>query len=167
MKDEKYKADIQYLKRVVMSLTDIRYCIKYLESISTVDDELIYRAVSEAIIISYARPFSGYSKYHVVKGLKQEFKTTFSEIERRVHERILSDRNMIIGHSDSKAYGVNINIFEFFKDSKFLIPMQRRIPEIISKEDILILKSCCAKIETYLFNEQERIKDILPMGSYQ
>lgn len=158
--------EINTLKRITMSLTDIQYCIKYLEKVNNVEDEIIKRALDESIIISYVRPFNGYNKtYHNIKGLKQEFKKSFTNEEVNIHNKIFNMRNTVIAHSDEKSYSVNIYISKL-GDSNFLLPFQRRIPFLLSDNDIEILKTCCMKIEKYLFKEQHRIRELLPIGSY-
>ena len=98
---------------------------------------IIHRALEEAIIISYVRPFSGYSKHHEVGDLKLEFKKQFEKNELNIHTRVCNLRNSLIAHSDSKSYGVLFNIFELYENSKMVMPIQRRIPIILSNEDIL------------------------------
>ncbi len=159
--------DEKYLKRITMSLNDIQICLKYLDKVSKCNDDVIIRALSEAIIISYVRPFSKYNKnYHEITDLKQEFKKKFTQNEINIHNRIYNLRNSIIAHSDSKSYGVSFTISDFNENSKMLLPMQRRIPILLNDEDIKVLKNCCLKIETYLFDEQTRIKNLLPIGNY-
>lgn len=157
----------QYFKRITMSLTDIQICLKYLEKVSKCTDDVIIRALSESIIISYVRPFSKYNKnYHEITDLKQEFKKKFTSNEINMHGRIYNLRNSIIAHSDSKSYGVSFTISDFNENSKMVLPTQRKIPVLLNDEDIKVLKGCCLKIETYLFDEQTRIKKFLPIGNY-
>ena len=161
------KTETKHFKRVTMSLTDIQICLKYLDKILVCEDDVIHRALAEAIIISYVRPISGYKKeHHNVVGLKKEFKKQFNTNELKIHTRICNLRNSIIAHSDSKSYGVTFNIFKLHEDFKMVIPTLRRVPILLTNEDINILQSCCLKIERYLFNEQKRIKDLLPAGNY-
>lgn len=156
-----------YFKRVTMSLTDIQICLKYLDKISECEDDILYRALSEAIIISYVRPFSGYNKkYHEVTDLKKEFKKQFEKDEIKIHDRVCKLRNSVIAHSDAKSYGVSFRIFELEEDSKIVLSQQRRITTLLSQNDIEILKSCCLKVEEYLFNEQVKIKNLLSIGNY-
>ncbi len=104
--------DEKYFKRVAMSLTDIQMCLKYLDKILKCNDLLVHRALEEAIIISYVRPFSGYNKkYHEITDLKQEFKKQFDKNENAIHDRVFKLRNSIIAHSDSKSYGVSYSIW--------------------------------------------------------
>ena len=62
---------------------------------------------------------------------------------------------------------MSYSIFELFEDSKVVMPTMRRVAIILDDADIQVLKSCCLKIETYLFAEQTRIKNLLPVGNYQ
>ncbi len=166
-KKSEYSDSENYFKRVTMSLTDIQICLKYIEKSLECQDDIVNHALQEAIIISYVRPFSGYNKnYHQITDLKKEFKKQFIKDEIKIHDRVCKMRNSIIAHSDSKSYGVQINIFELDENLKMAIPMQRGISTILSCDDMQILKSCCLKIETYLFDEQTRLKDILPIGTY-
>lgn len=159
------ETETKYFKRVTMSITDIQICLKYIDKILVSKDDIIYRALSEAIVISYSRPFSGYAK-HKISGLKQEFKSTkLTELERKIHERVLRLRHKVIAHSDEDIYNVVFNISKI-GDSNMVCPIQRRIPTLLSKEDITTIKQCCSKIEEYLFEEQVRIKNILPEGRY-
>jgi len=161
-------SEINNLKRITLSLTDIQICLEYLEKILIFEEnDIIYRALSEAIIISYVRPFSGYNKkHHPITDLKKEFKKEFDKNETKIHDRVCHLRNEIIAHSDSKSYGVTLHVTELDTDCKMLIPIQRRIPLLLSNEDVKILKKCSLKIERYLFDEQVRIKNILPPGNY-
>lgn len=157
----------QYFKRITMSLIDIRQCLIYLEKILICEDDIIHRALEEAIIISYIRPFSGYNKkYHEISNLKQEFKNRFNPEEIIIHKRIYKIRNSLVAHSDNKSYGITFSISELYENSKMVIPIMRRIPFLLNNEDIEILKNCCLKIENYLFKEQIRIKNLLPIGNY-
>lgn len=134
--------DKNYFKRVTMSLIDIQICLKYIEKSLEYQDDILNRALQEAIIISYVRSFSGYNKkYHQITDLKKEFKTLFTEDEVKIHDRVYNLRNSIIAHSDSKSYGVQINIFELDENLKMALPIQRRIPTILSCDDMKILKS--------------------------
>ena len=159
------EGEIKYFKRVIMSLTDIQICLKYLDKTLVCEDNVLCKALSEAIIISYSRPFSGYSK-DKISGLKKEFKVTkFTESEERMHEKVLTLRHKLIAHSDEDSYGVNFHISKL-GDLNIAFPTQRRIAVLLSIEDIHIIKKCCSKIEEYLFEEQLRITNILPEGRY-
>ncbi|MCP4971317.1 MAG: hypothetical protein GY932_12090 [Arcobacter sp.] len=46
------------------------------------------------------------------------------------------------------------------------MPIQRRIPVLISDNEIEVLYDCCSKILTYLSDEQIRITNFLPEGRY-
>jgi len=157
--------EIKYFKRITMSLTDIQICLKYLDKTLICEDDVLCRALSEAIVISYSRPFSGYGKKKIPE-LKKEFKVTkFTESEEKMHERVLRLRHKVIAHSDEDSYGVNFHISKL-GDLNIAFPTQRRIPTLLSIEDIYIIKKCCSKIEEYLFEEQVRITNILPEGRY-
>lgn len=159
--------DEQYFKRITMSLIDIRQCLEYLEKILICEDDIIHRALEEAIIISYIRPFSRYNKkFHEIIDLKKEFKKRFNKEEIIIHNRVYKIRNSLVAHSDNKSYGVSFSISELYENSKMVVPIMRRITFLLNNEDIKILKNCCLKIEIYLFEEQIRIKNLLPIGNY-
>jgi len=158
---------INYLKRIAMSFTDIQYSIKYLDKTIKETDKLILRALHEAIIISYTRPFSAYDKrYHKIKSLNKKFIHTFNSTEKELHDNILKLRNSIIAHSDGKSYDVNLNIFKLDKELNSLHSIQRNIPTILSNKEMEILRNCCEKIINYLITEQIKIKNTVDIGNY-
>lgn len=160
--DKRIENEVNNLKRITMTFTDIDYCEKYLNKALHEKDEIILRALSEAIIISYVRPFSG--NYGVNLKTNKCTKKFILE-EKKLHNRILELRNKIIAHSDKESYGVNLYISNIL-DSNFLFPMQRRIIELLTKRDLEVLICCCRKLKDFLFEEQIRIKNFLPEGSY-
>jgi hypothetical protein len=167
---KKIGSEVKHLRRIMMSLTDIRFCKSLISEINNIfTDSPIYRATEEAIIISYARPFSGNdSKSTNSSGdLRQKgFKRTFSEHQLKVHERVsFKLRNSIVAHSDSASYGVSFSICET-DGGRFLFPRQRRIEQLLSESDLKVLLENCIIIEAWLFEEQNRVKNALPVGSY-
>lgn len=156
-----------YYKRVTLSLQDVDQCMKYIQKCLECRDDVIKRALHESIIISYVRPFSGYNKrFHKISDLKKEFKKKFDNEELRVHEKICKSRNELIAHSDNKVYGVSFSVSKLSESFALAIPIMSRIPWLLEEHEVEILKSCCLKLETYLFNEQERIRTLLKPGYY-
>lgn len=161
--------EIKLFKRITMSLTDISFTGQLIdEALNFSHNELTRKAIEEAIIISYSRPFShNDSKTLNSSGdLRQAFKSKFDDKQKKVHDRVITNlRNRVVAHSDSSSYGVSFSIFELGND-KMVLPRQRRIIELLSNDDLEILKDNCLIIISWLFDEQIRIKNFLPSGSY-
>lgn len=164
---KRQEEEVKHFKRIMMSLTDISFAAQLIESALTNEhDELVRKSLEETIVISYSRPFSlNDSKTPKSSGdLRQGFKKEFNSTQNKIHDRVIRNRNKIVAHSDSSSYGVTFSVFEV-DENKMVLPRQRRIT-ILSIEDLIILKNNCSTIQTWLFNEQARVKEFLPCGTY-
>lgn len=161
--DTRQDREIKNLKRVAMSLTDIKYAATLIKEIhNTAPTATMLRAAEEAIIISYSRPFSGNDNGN----LKVGFLKYFTEQQKKTHRRVSSTlRNKIVAHSDSTSYGVSFTIFKT-GEIKFILPRQRRITQLLTHLELETLASNCNSIESWLLEEQNRIKNLLPCGAY-
>lgn len=155
--------EVNHLKRVAMSITDITYAATLIKELqkNTLTTAML-RATEEAIIISYSRPFSG----NDTGNLRAGFLKHLTNQQKKTHKRVSSTlRNKVVAHSDSSSYGVSFTIFKT-GEVKFILPRQRRVTQLLTKIELETLTTNCNSIQSWLFEEQNRIKNLLPCGVY-
>ena len=107
--------------------------------------KIIGEAMNSAMIIAYARPFSGNDKAASFKipDLPKRYFRQLDEKGRQVHELIIKDRNFRMAHSDSRAWELALQVLEIGngKDLLMLVHEDTRAP--LSKDTILTLISNC------------------------
>jgi len=161
--DARQKNEIIHFQRVMMSLIDIRYTKDLINETTQSDiNENIQRSFHESVIISYSRPFSGNDSVDLRTGFLKHFTPSQKDMHNRVIKTL---RNQVVAHSDSKAYRVNFSITEI-DGIKWVWPLMTKIPHLLDKSDLKLINENCQIIESWLFEEQTRIKNFLPCGSY-
>ncbi len=155
--------EIIHFKRIMMSLMDIKQAKSVLNEVSSLElSEVMRRASEEAIIISYSRPFSN----NDTGSLRNGYLKKMNANQKRIHERVsIQLRNQVVGHSDSQTYGVTFNVTEV-AENKWVWPLMHKMEILLDKDDLVLLKENCELIESWLFDEQNRVKNYLPCGNY-
>ena len=107
--------------------------------------KIIGEAMNSAMIIAYARPFSGNDKAASFKipDLPKRYFRQLDEKGRQVHELIIKDRNLRIAHSDSRAWELALQVLEIGNGKNLLMPVHEDTRAPLSKDTILTLISNC------------------------
>lgn len=106
---------------------------------------VIGEAMNSAMIISYARPFSGNDKKTIEKipDLPGKYVRHLDKRGRQVHELVIKDRNSKMAHSDSDANIMIPQVLDLGKGRKLVVPFHSDTQAPLSKENIRILLSNC------------------------
>ncbi|MBA6250840.1 hypothetical protein [Colwellia sp. MB3u-55] len=161
--DRRQKTEVIHFQRIMMPLVDIRYTKDLIdEAIKSDLNGNINRAFQESVIISYSRPFSD----NDTGNLRSGFIKQFNSLQKNAHNLVIKTlRNQVVAHSSSKAYGVNFTVTEA-DEVKWVWPFMTRIPLLLDEDTIKLIRENCQIIESWLFDEQTRVKNLLPCGSY-
>ena len=102
-------------------------------------------AMNCAMIIAYARPFSGNDKAALEKipDLPSRYVRSLDERGRQVHELIIKDQNSRMAHSDSDAWEMIPQVLELGEGRELIAPVHNDTLAPLSKDDIRILMSNC------------------------
>jgi hypothetical protein len=161
--DARQKSEIIHFQRIMMSLIDIKYAKDLIDEANQLNlNGNINRAFQESVIISYSRPFSG----NDTGNLRTGFLKDFNSFQKDAHNRVITVlRNQVVAHSDSKAYGVTFNVTEV-DEIKWILPLMTKIPLLLDVGELKLISENCQIIESWLFAEQTRVKNLLPCANY-
>lgn len=172
------------LCRLLISYNDFRHAADiahyYLEGDYEVDRvewdggdyykrRVIGEAMNCAMIVAYARPFSGNDKAALEKiaDLTGRYVRHLDERGREVHDLIIKDRNSRMAHSDSDAWQMIPQVLELGIGRKLVAPVHNDTREPLSKDDIRTLMSNCdifmASIIAARQELEKQIEDYLPV----
>jgi len=117
-------------------------------------------AMNSAMIVSYARPFSGNDKAvkEKIPDLPGRYLRLLDENELRVHKNILSSRNKRVAHSDSEAWEMMPYQLEMAEGRKRVVPVCNDTLRPLPKEDIRTLVSICGTFMNAIVDERKELE---------
>ncbi len=91
--------------------------------------KLLWEALNSAMIIAYCRPFSGNDRRSANKipDLPLRFLKVLTKREREVHGIAMNNRNTLLAHSDSGAWGMRTGFVEYAPDKLYLLTQHRDV----------------------------------------
>src|SRR5258708_26154483 len=119
MKTGDEEAKVRVIRRVFVSYNDFKQAAPISSHILTAKlhygypekDWHILQALNCAMIIAYARPFSGNrGSETMLPELPERFLNGFAPDERALHEVVMKDRNEVLAHSDSTAWRLRLSV---------------------------------------------------------
>lgn len=120
-KINKEEAKVRLFRRIFVSYNDFQqaaqisnYILKAKLHENYPDkDRHILQGLNCAMIIAYARPFSGNrGSETMLPELPQRFLRGFSPDERALHQIVMKDRNTLLAHSDSVAWRLRLSVIK-------------------------------------------------------
>jgi len=101
--------------------------------------------MNAAMIIAYARPFSGNDKAASFKipDLPKRYLRKLDKQGKQVHELIIKNRNFRMAHSDSRAWDLVPQVLEIPNGRNLIMPVHEDTREPLSKDAISTLISNC------------------------
>lgn len=161
---------LRLYRRVLISYIDIQqaraissYILKEdLHANFPQKNRILLKALNCAMVISYARPFSGNDQGTDPKipDLPGRFIRIFSQEEKEVHEIVLRDRNTVLAHSDSQAWEMEPKIFRR-GGNDLLAPLHNDVHAPLKKEIVVLFSKMCEKLMAALFSERDNLELVL------
>jgi len=160
--DEETKGKIRQLYRLLMSWSDFKHArliASYIleNNIHSCNEgsRVLLEALNCAMIVAYCRPFSSNDRGNQPKipDLPLRFLKLFNEEEREMHEVVMSDRNTVLAHSDSRARDYEPVIMEVGKE-RFLMPWSNDTRAPLTRECTEIFCGMCSKLEAAVATER-------------
>jgi len=180
-KDQKYK---QYL-RLLISYNDFQQAAEISELILSEEyyekrNELrghegqkirkLWEGLNCTMIIAYCRPFSGNDKKteNKIPDLSKNVLNCLTQEEKDLHKVIIEERNTILAHSDSEAWGISPQYLQMegFK-RKILCPVRRNVRAPFLPESVGKIQNMSRKLMEEIFERriklEEELKYIIPI----
>jgi len=128
-----------------------------------------------AMVVAYCRPFSGNDRRTTrstaprIPDLPSRFLASLTSEEKRIHELALRDRNTVLAHSDSEAWGLQpFFVVDPVSGRKLLHPSHYDVRAPLKHEIVERLDAICGKLMKALFRERKlletELESVLPSG---
>lgn len=103
------------------------------------EDRILLEALNSAMVVAYARPFSGNDKNAETKinDLSTKYLKGLSRDEKEIHDIVIEDRNQVIAHSDSEARDYRIQVMTL-NEKKILTPWSDDTRAPLTEEALMI-----------------------------
>jgi len=130
--------------------------------------KIIGEAMNCAMIIAYARPFSGSDKGASFKipDLPDRYFRQLDKKGRQAHELIIKDRNLRMAHSDSRAWDLGLQVLEIGDGRNLLMLAHEDTRAPLSRDTILTLISNCNTFMDAIIEArkdlEEQLQEYLP-----
>lgn len=170
--DRKNDGLLRQFKRVAISFADFKEAhdiVRYIKSNELYADFdsnfLVLSALTNAMIISYCKPFSGNDSRNKIKvpDLANSALKALSADELCFHKFLMQLRNQLIAHSDSQAIDMKF-VIHSYREFQMLQPIRNRSSVCLSIEQLDIFESMSLKLLSYvatLRNDME--PNIIPL----
>ena len=159
-------------KRIAQSLTDLDHaaeCARQilqrdLHSATDREDKRLLPCLNTALIVSYARPFSGNkASPDVRQKLPPECLDVLSDDQRKLHNHLLESRNQDHAHSDPTGMDMTVRVSTVLS-VPIAIPISRDASAPLSRESVAAVADLTKSLKVRLGQEQIRIQGILKEG---
>lgn len=122
-------------------------------------DRHILQALNCAMIIAYARPFSGNrgSKF-TLAALPQRFLSGFAPDERALHQVVLKDRNEVLAHSDHSAWRLRLSVVRSSGRSPMLVPLHADTRAPLDEKHTRMFNDMAHKLMEAVFAERRALE---------
>jgi hypothetical protein len=170
--NSKTAAQAEY-KRVIIAFHDLSDCRLYLNRLTGrngetppgPDDRAQRNALMTAIVVSYARPFSGNrSAEDVARRLPPAFIQALTGEELALHKRVLKLRNREFAHSDPDVSQVKVTVSAVASGESLAMPLSNVPRQGLSIEELDRLDGLCAKLHMYLHDSMLKLQETFEPG---
>jgi len=178
-KNNKEEAQIRLLRRLLVSYNDFEHAAHISSHILTAKlhdnypdkDRHILQGLNCAMIIAYARPFSGNKGSEItLPELPQRFLRGFSPDERALHQVVMKDRNTLLAHSDSTAWNLRLSVVRS-PDRAMLVPLHHDTTAPLDEKHTRMFNGMAIKLKEAVFAErralEKKLIDRLPRLSLE
>ncbi len=110
-------------------------------------------ALNIAVVISYARNFKRSYGFYNIEEINYQLKQDFTEEEKKLHKRIIVERDKEYAHSDASANDIQIYNEGLFSHSR------KTVRQLLEKNELLMLQEMVAKIRTEIEHKIKYLKN--------
>ncbi len=166
---------IRLLRRILVSYNDFKLAADVSSHILAAKchrdypdkDRHILQAFNCAMIIAYARPFSGNrGSKSMLAALPKRFLSGFTPDELALHRVVMKDRNEALAHSDHSAWCLRLSVIRSSGRSPMLVPLHRDTKAPLDEKHTRIFKDMAHKLLEAVFAERRALEkelvDVFP-----
>lgn len=174
MKTGEEEAKVRLLRRVFVSYNDFKQAAHISSHILTAklhhgypeNDRHILQALNCAMVIAYARPFSGNrGSETMLPELPKRFLRGFTSDERALHKVVMKDRNEVLAHSDSTAWHLRLSVVRS-PGRAMLAPLHHDTTAPLDEKHTRMLNGMAHKLMDAVHTErvalEKELVDVLP-----
>lgn len=170
--DRKSDGLLRQFKRVAISFADfkeahdiVRYIKKNKLYVDLDGNFLVLSALTNAMILSYCKPFSGNDSRNQIKvpDLPNTAIKILSPDELSLHKLLIQLRNQLIAHSDSQAIDMKFTV-HIYGSFQMLQPVRNRSSRCFNLEQLDLLESMSFKLLSYVATIRKELEPkIIPL----
>jgi hypothetical protein len=166
---------VRLLRRILVSYNDFKQATDISSHILAANlhrdypekNRHILQALNCAMIIAYARPFSGNTgSKTMLAALPERFLGGFASDERALHQVVMKDRNEVLAHSDHSAWLLRLSVIRSAGRNPTLVPLHRDTRAPLDKKHTRMFKDMAHKLMDAVFAERRALEtelvDVLP-----
>lgn len=164
----KIEGKLRQFHRVLMSYLDFQQAFLIscdvleadLHSRYPGENRILLQALNCAMIVAYCRPFSSNDPGSAPKipDLPDRFLKIFTEEERELHEVVMSDRNTVLAHSDSRPWQMEPQVLRVRGKNTLVLPQHNDVRAPLTKEGTELFNGMCRKLMEAVFDERVRME---------
>jgi len=171
---------VRLLRRILVSYIDFKQAAHISSHILAAKlhcdypekDRHILQALSCAMIIAYARPFSGNrGTKAMLAALPERFLSGFAPDERALHQVVMKDRNELLAHSDHSAWQLRLSVIRSSGRSPMLVPLHRDTRAPLDEKHTRMFVDMAHKLMEAMLAErralEKELADVLPTLSLE
>jgi hypothetical protein len=165
---------VRLLRRILVSYNDFKQAVgissRILETKFHRDypekDRHILQALNCAMLIAYARPFSGNrGSKMMLPALPERFLAGFAPDERALHKVVMKDRNEVLAHSDHSAWHLRLSVITS-SGRPMLVPLHHDVRAPLDEKHTRMFNEMAHKLMEAVFAErcvlEKELLDALP-----
>jgi hypothetical protein len=169
MKTDKEK-EIRLFRRILVSYNDFKQATDIsshiLEAKLHYDypkrDQHILQALNCAMIVAYARPFSGNrGSKTMLPALPERFLDGFTSEERELHGAVMGDRNQLLAHSDHSAWHLRLSVMRSSAHNPMLVPLHHDVRAPLDEKHTRIFNGMALNLMEAVFAERAALEPTL------
>jgi hypothetical protein len=166
---------VRLFRRILVSYNDFKQATDISSHILTANfhrdyperDRHVLQAFNCAMIIAYARPFSGNrGSKSMLAALPERFLSGFTSDERTLHHVVLKDRNEVLAHSDHSAWRLRLSVVTSAGRRPMLVPLHQDVRAPLDEKHTRMFKDMAHKLMEAVFAErcvlEKELVDVLP-----
>jgi hypothetical protein len=165
---------VRLLRRILVSYNDFKQAVDISSHILKAKfhrdypkkDRHILQALNSAMIIAYARPFSGNrGSKTMLPALPESFLTPLAPDERALHKVVMKDRNEVLAHSDHSAWRLRLSVMTS-SGHPMLVPLHQDVKAPLDEKHTRMFNELAHKLMEAVFAEryvlEKELLDALP-----
>ena len=180
MKKTAKEDKVRLLRRILVSYNDFKQAVdissRILETKFHCDypkkDRHILQALNCAMLIAYARPFSGNrGSKMMLPALPERFLAGLAPDERALHKVVMKDRNEVLAHSDHSAWRLRLSVVRSSGRRPMLVPLHQDVRAPLDEKHTRMFKEMAHNLMEAVFAErcvlEKELVDVLPTLSLE